>query len=189
MSAPQPSPQHNSPRDSSFLDLLQGQIRHEFNAHQQYIALAVWFDAEDFPRLAAYFYRQALEERNHAMMIVRYLLDQGIKVVIPDTDSVRNDFTRARDLVALALAQEKEVTEQFVALAKAARDEGDYIGEQFLQWFLHEQVEEVSSMSTLLTVMDRAGDTLFHVEEFLAREGVGDNGVSTGAPAAAGGAL
>jgi bacterioferritin B len=195
MSAPQPSlprnTQQNSARDSRFLDLLQAQIRHEFNAHQQYIAVAVWFDAEDLPRLAAYFYRQALEERNHAMMIVRYLLDQGVKVVIPGVDAVRNDFSCARDLVALALAQEKDVTDQFVALAKAAREEGDYIGEQFLQWFLHEQVEEVSSMSTLLTVVDRAGDTLFHVEEFLARESVGDERAAGGAPApaAAGGAI
>ncbi|MEQ7125874.1 ferritin [Actinopolymorpha sp. B11F2] len=189
MSVLQQNSQQNSARDSRFLELLQAQIRHEFNAHQQYIAVAVWFDAEDLPRLAAYFYRQALEERNHAMMIVRYLLDQGVKVAIPGVDPVRNDFTSARDLVALALAQEKEVTDQFVALAKAAREEGDYIGEQFLQWFLHEQVEEVSSMSTLLTVMDRAGDTLFHVEEFLARETVGDSGTPSAAPAAAGGAL
>ncbi|GAB3427059.1 ferritin [Flindersiella endophytica] len=174
---------------SKFVALLQEQIRHEFNAHQQYIALAVWFDAQDLPRLAAHFYRQALEERNHAMMIVQYFLDQSIKVAIPAVDEVRNDFTSARDLVALALAQERTVTDQIVALAKAARDEADYVGEQFMQWFLKEQVEEVSSMSTLLAVMDRAGDNLFHVEDFLAREAVGDNGSDQNSPHAAGGAL
>jgi bacterioferritin B len=174
---------------SKFVALLQEQIRHEFNAHQQYVALAVWFDAQDLPRLAAHFYRQALEERNHAMMIVQYFLDQGVKVTIPGVDEVQNDFASARDLVALALAQERTVTDQIVALAKAARDEADYVGEQFMQWFLKEQVEEVSSMSTLLAVMDRAGDNLFHVEDFLAREAVGDNGADPNAPHAAGGAL
>jgi hypothetical protein len=101
----------------------------------------------------------------------------------------QNDFENARDLVQLALDQERAVTAQFEALARAARDEGDYIGEQFLQWFLSEQVEEVASMSTLLTIMDRAGDNLFYVEDFLAREQVGDGGEGGGAPAAAGGAL
>jgi bacterioferritin B len=174
---------------SKFVRLLHEQIRHEFEAHQQYVALAVWFDAQDFPRLAAHFYRQALEERNHAMMIVQYLLDQDIKVTIPGVGEVRNDFDNPRELVALALDQERAVTDQIIALAKAARDEGDYIGEQFTQWFLKEQVEEVSSMSTLLAVMDRAGDNLFPVEDFLARETVGDNGKDNGAPHAAGGAL
>lgn len=175
---------------STFAVLLQEQVGNEFDAHQQYIAVAAWFDASDLPRLAAHFYRQALEERNHAMMIVQYALDRGMAITIPGVDAPRNDFTNARDVVELALEQEKEVTEQIVTLAKTARDEGDYVGEQFLQWFLEEQVEEVASMSTLLSVLDRAGDNLFHVEEFLARETIGDAGApSTGAPRAAGGAL
>lgn len=174
-------------RASKFIDLLTEQIRKEFNAHQQYVALAVWFDNQDLPQLAKHFYRQALEERGHAMMIVQYLLDQDEKVVIPGTDDPKNDFDSVRELVALALEQEREVTKDFVKLAKTARDEGDYIGEQFLQWFLKEQVEEVAQMSTLLTVVDRAGDNLFDVETFLARELVGDGGADPLAPAPAGG--
>src|SRR5690606_40428160 len=92
-------------------------------AHQQYVALAVWFDAQDLPRLAAHFYRQALEERNHAMMIVQYLLDQNIPVAIPGVDSVRNEFSEVRELIQLALDQEREVTRQFVNLAKVRSEE------------------------------------------------------------------
>ncbi|MCE6996971.1 ferritin [Saccharothrix sp. S26] len=175
-------------RSSKFHGLLQEQVRNEFTASQQYVAIAVWFDANDLPRLASHFYKQALEERNHAMMIVQYLMDNGLPVSIPGVDDVRNDFTAPREPVALALEQEKNVTEQIVALAKTARDEGDYIGEQFLQWFLKEQVEEVASMSTLLTVIDRADGNLFHVENFLTRESVGEE-ADGGAPRAAGGAL
>lgn len=176
-------------QESKFTRLLQEQIQHEFNAHQQYVALAVWFDSQDLPQLATHFYRQALEERNHAMMIVRYLLDQDIAVTIPGVDTVRQEFDEAKELVRLALDQEREVTRQFVNLAKVARDEGDYIGEQFLQWFLKEQVEEVSSMSTLLTVVERAGGNLFDVENFLARESIGGDGRDSSAPQAAGGAV
>jgi bacterioferritin B len=175
-------------KTSRFQQLLAAQVRNEFTASQQYVAVAVWFDAQDLPRLAAHFYAQALEERNHAMMIVQYLLDNDLPVEIPGVDDVRNDFSGVREPIELALAQEKAVTEEIVALAKTARADGDYIGEQFLQWFLKEQVEEVSQMSTLLRVVERAGDNLFHVEDFLARETVGDHGEGDPtAPRAAGG--
>ncbi|MFL6120610.1 ferritin [Actinophytocola sp.] len=174
---------------TKFHSLLQEQVRHEFTASQQYIALAVWFDGQDLPQLAKHFYRQSLEERNHAMMIVQYLLDNDIQPPIPGVDEVRNDFVEAADLVALALKQEKAVTDDIVKLAKVARDEEDYKGEQFMQWFLKEQVEEVAQMTTLLNVLRRAGGNLFDVENFLAREAVGDEGADPLAPRAAGGAV
>ena len=176
-------------KKSKFHELLQTQVGNEFSASQQYIALAVWFDNEDLPRLAAHFYKQALEERNHAMMIVQFLMDNDIAVAIPGVETPINEFKSPRDLVDLALRQEQQVTDQIVALAKAAREESDYIGEQFMQWFLKEQVEEVSSMKTLLTIMDRADGNMFYVETFLTRETVGDDGSDSNAPTAAGGAL
>ncbi|MEU5853467.1 ferritin [Saccharopolyspora shandongensis] len=176
-------------KESRFEHLLQEQVRNEFTASHQYMAVAVWFDNEDLPRLAAHFYRQALEERNHAMMIVQYLMDNNIKPAIPAIEQVRNDFTETRELVALALEQEREVTREIETLAKTAREEGDYLGEQFMQWFLKEQVEEVSSMSTLLNVVDRSKGNLFDVENYLARETVGDTGADATAPRTAGGAL
>jgi bacterioferritin B len=174
---------------TKFHSLLQEQVRHEFTASQQYIALAVWFDGHDLPQLAKHFYRQSLEERNHAMMIVRYLLDNDIQPPIPGVDEVRNDFADANDIVTLALKQEKEVTDEIVKLAKTARDEDDYKGEQFMQWFIKEQVEEVAQMTTLLNVMKRASGNLFDVENFLARESVGDGGSDAMAPHAAGGSV
>jgi ferritin len=178
-----------APKKSKFHELLQTQVGNEFSASQQYIALAVWFDNEDLPRLASHFYKQALEERNHAMMIVQFLMDNDIPAAVPGIDTPINDFKTPRDLVDLALRQEQQVTDQIVALAKAAREEGDYIGEQFMQWFLKEQVEEVSSMKTLLTIMDRADGNMFYVETFLTRETVGGDSADSGAPTAAGGAL
>ncbi|MBW0116972.1 ferritin [Pseudonocardia abyssalis] len=156
--------------ESKFPSLLRDQIRNEFTASQQYTAVAVYLDDQDLPQIAAHFYAQAIEERNHAMAMVQYLLDTDLPVHIPGVDDVRNDFSSVEDVVRLALAQEKAVTAQITALARTARDEGDYLGEQFMQWFLKEQVEEVASMSTLLTVVQRAGDNLFHIEDFVNRE-------------------
>ena len=173
---------------SKFHALLHDQIRNEFNASHQYIAMAIWYDNADLPQLAKHFYSQAVEERNHAMMIVQYFLDRDINVELSGVDGAKSQFENAREPIALALTQEKTVTDQIVQLASTAREEGDYLGEQFMQWFLKEQVEEVATMTTLLTIADRAGTNLFDLEEFVAREmsGVAD---TSGAPSAAGGAI
>jgi len=173
---------------TKFLALLQEQIHNEFTAAQQYVAIAVYFDSSDLPQLAKHFYSQAVEERNHAMMLVQHLIDRGVRVEISGADAVRNQFDRDRDALALALDQERAVTEQVTRLAAVARDEGDYLGEQFMQWFLQEQIEEVALMSTLLRVADRAGANLFDLENFIARE-VGPAPTAAVAPRAAGGRL
>jgi bacterioferritin B len=175
--------------DRSFVQLLTEQVRHEFTASQQYVAIAVWFDDHDLPRLAAHFYAQSVEERNHAMMMVQYMLDRDWPVTVPGVDEVRGHFSKPHEPIALALTQEKTVTAQIEALFRAAREEGDVLGEQFMLWFLKEQVEEVAAMNTLLTICQRAGDDWFQVEDHLAREAVGDNGRDASAPQAAGGAL
>src|SRR6266540_5277752 len=174
-----------------FPQALNEQISYEFAASQQYIAIAVYYDGETLPQLAAHFYRQAVEERNHAMIIVQYLLDANEKVVVPAVEAPQTDFSDAVAPVALALEQEKRVTDQIVELVKLAREEGDLVGEQFLHWFLTEQREEVSSMSDLLQVVRRASETnVLLAEEHLARTQVGDQGApAAAAPPAAGGAL
>lgn len=169
-------------------DLLNDQIGHEFAASQQYIAIAVWYDQQSLPQLAAHFYRQAVEERNHALMIVRYLVDRDLPVTIPGVSEVRNEFSTVAEPLQLALDQEKQVTEQFERMTTVAREERNYLGEQFMHWFLKEQVEEVASMSTLLAVANRVGDNVMLLEDFLVRETVGEGPDAT-APAAAGGAL
>src|SRR5687767_4329364 len=113
--------------DTKFNTLLQEQIRSEFGAAQQYVAIAVYFDSDDLPQLAKHFYAQAVEERNHAMMLVQYLLDRGVRVEIPGVDAVCNTFDSPRDALAMALEQERTVTEQVTRLAGVARDEGDYL--------------------------------------------------------------
>ena len=175
-----------------FPQALNEQIGREFAASQQYVAIAVYYDSETLPQLAAHFYRQAVEERNHAMIIVQYLLDSDEQVAIPGVEPPRSDFSDPVAPVELALEQEKQVTAQIVELAKLAREEGDLVGEQFLDWFLEEQREEVSSMSGLLNTVRRAADAnLLLVEEYLARVGGDDEGggPDANAPPAAGGAL
>jgi len=175
---------------STFPESVNEQIGYEFAASQQYIAIAAYYDAQTLPQLAAHFYRQAVEERNHAMMMVQYLLDADEEVVVPGVEAPQTQFEDAVAPVSLALAQEKRVTTQIVELVKLAREEGELVGEQFLHWFLTEQREEVSSMNDLLAIVERGRDDLLLVEEYMARAQVGDQGApDAAAPPAAGGAL
>ena len=154
----------------SFVAKLNEQIGHEFAAHQQYVAIAVHYDAETLPQLAQFFYRQALEERDHAMMMVQYLVDADARAIVSGVAAPQVDFADIVAPVALALSQEKRVSEQINALAALARQENDYSSEQFMQWFIKEQIEEVATMSDLLRVVQRSQDDPMAVEEYLARE-------------------
>jgi ferritin len=173
-----------------FPKALSEHVAREFAASQQYIAIAVYYDAETLPNLAAHFYRQAVEERNHAMMMVQYLLDAGHEAAIPGVEAPKTTFADAVAPVSLALEQERTVTKQISELAALARAEGDLVGEHFLHWFLREQLEEESSMSDLHKIVERAAETnLLLAEQQLASMQVGDQGVDAGAPPAAGGVL
>ncbi len=174
---------------SAFEAALNEQVAYEFAASQQYVAIAVYYDGQTLPQLAAYFYRQSVEERNHAMMIVQYLLDADLETAIPGVAAPQTSFADVVAPVSLALAQEQKVTAQIAHLVKLAREEADFVGEQFLYWFLQEQREEVSSMTALLQVVERSRDNVMLVEEYLARESGGENPLEAGAPPAAGGAL
>lgn len=172
-----------------FVERLNEQIAYEFAASQQYVANAVYFDAETLPRLAAFFYAQALEERNHAMMMVQYLLDADAEVTIPGVEAPEARFDDIVAPIALALEQERRVSDQIAGLVGVAREAGDFQSEQFMQWFLKEQVEEVASMSALLTVVQRSADDPMKVEDYLVREHPGAEGEDPTAPAAAGGTV
>jgi bacterioferritin B len=174
---------------SRFIERLTEQIGYEFAASQQYIANAVYYDSQTLPRLAAFFYQQAVEERNHAMMMVQYLLDADANVTIPGVAAPETQFADVVAPVALVLEQEKRVSDQVADLMGVAREERDFLSEQILQWFLKEQIEEVASMSSLLDVVQRSSDSPMFIEDYLAREQSGSKASDPTAPPAAGGAL
>jgi len=157
-----------------FVAQLNAQIGNELAAHNQYLACAIYYDALTMPRMAAFFYAQALEERGHAMMMVQYLVDTDSEVVIPAVDAPTSAFADLVAPVELALAQERTVTDQVNGLLRIAREESDFASEQFMQWFIKEQVEEVATMSDLLAVATRNRDDIEDIEEYVAREHGGE---------------
>ena len=169
-----------------FVSALEQQIARELSASHQYLAVAVYYDAETLPRLARLFYDQAAEERDHGLMMAKYLLDSGVQPKLGAVQAPRGDFGDLVEPLAVALAQERKVTEQISQLVAIAREEGDFVSEQFMQWFLKEQVEEIDLMSTLLTAAERSRDRPLDLEDFIAREGLGGAEDDATAPPVAG---
>jgi bacterioferritin B len=169
-----------------FVEALNEQIARELGASQQYLAVAIWYDNQTLPRLAKLFYDQSIEERSHGLMMARYLLDSDIRPRIPGVRDPRHDFADLVEPIALALEQERKVTEQISDLTGIARDERDYVSEQFMQWFLREQVEEIDLMSSLLAVAERSKERPMEIEEYIERERLGASEDDPAAPPEAG---
>ncbi len=144
------------------IDAINEQIGYEFSAELQYYAIAAHFAAEALPQLSQHFFQQAEEEKGHALRFIKYVVDAAPK----------SKFKTARDAVKLSLDQEIHVTQQINGLVELARKQNDYITSNFLQWFLTEQLEEVSSMDNLLKIIERAGTDLLQADEYLARVGI-----------------
>ena len=153
-----------------FVEQLNTQIGHEFAASQQYVACAVYYDALTMPQLAGFFYAQAMEERDHAMMMVKYLIDSDAPVRIPGVRTPQTEFADVVAPVALALEQERHVAAQINELTKIAREESDFASDQFMQWFIKEQVEEVATMSDLVAVVRRSTHNIEAIEDYIQRE-------------------
>ena len=157
---------------------LNEQVGNEFGASLQYVQIAAYFDGEGLPMLARHFFTQSDEERDHAMRFVRYVLDADGEVSIPTIPAPQVNFKSAEEAVRKARDWEVTVTRQINALMDAAIKENDHITKNFLDWFMKEQLEEMSSMDTLLRMVTRAGESgLLFVENYLAGGAkVGDGG-------------
>lgn len=150
------------------VDALNEQIGNEFGSSLQYVGIAAHFDAEALPELAKYFFRQAEEERMHALKFVNYITDTGGRVEIPALPKPQARYSTVEEAVQKAYDGEIRVTQQINALVDLSVRQTDHLTHQFLQWFVTEQLEEVSSMDTLLKIVIRAEKTnLLHVEEYL----------------------
>jgi bacterioferritin B len=171
-----------------FVDALNEQVAAEFGASHQYVAVAVHYESHTLPQLADFFYRQAVEERGHALMMIKYLLDTSAPVRLSEIVAPEQEFEDHIAPIRLALEQERAVSGQISQLFEIARAEGDYLSEQFVQWFLKEQVEEEATMSELLEVAERVRDLPMTLEEYIAREKPGQVGDDPSAPEPAGGA-
>ena len=147
---------------------LNAQIGHELENSNRYVAIASYFEGECLFMLAKIYFKQAEEEREHAMKFVKFLLETGGKVAIPPIPAPPSEFSTAEAAAQSALDSEMRTTEEIYRLVELATAEKNYIAVNFLQWFVSEQLEEISSAQSRLSVIKRAGSSVLMVEAYLA---------------------
>jgi ferritin len=154
----------------AFVDALNEQVANEFAAAHQYVAIGVHYEAQTFPRLAHFFYEQADDEREHAMKMVRHLLDTGAPVKLDSIEAPLKGVRGSRRADRARLEQERRVTVQIGKLLELARETKDHASERLMQWFVEEQLEEEATMQDLLAVAERTREVPMLLEEYLARD-------------------
>ena len=149
---------------------LNRQITMELSAAHKYLAMTCAFEQMGLKVLSQRFRQQAAEENEHAMKIVDYLHEVGAAVELDEIPKPSGDFDTAKAVVKAALDSELAVTKSINELMGLAEDEKDYATRSFLQWFVDEQVEEVSSMEDLRALVELAGENLLQVEARIRHE-------------------
>lgn len=151
---------------------LNAQVGNEFGASLQYYAIGAHFHRQHLAQLAKLFFKQADEEREHAQKILHYIVETGGELRLPAVKEPVHMFATAEDALQAALNWEVEVTGQIKRLMDLAASESDYLAQNFLQWFVDEQLEEVTKMQRLLGVVRMAGErNLLSVEAYLVHGG------------------
>ena len=140
----------------------------EFFASHQYLNMASYFEGLALKKLAAMFRKQGDEERAHAVKFIHYIDETGGTVQIPAIQAPRATFASVEEAIKVSLDWELEVTRRINALMALAIEQKDYAAQDFLRWFVTEQIEEVSTMDNLLKVVKAAGErSLIVVEAYL----------------------
>jgi ferritin len=143
------------------------QVRNEFAASLQYLAIAIYFEQESMDNTAAFFYAQAAEENEHGMKLLRYVVETGGNAELLAIPALVAKIKSAEDAFQTSLNWELEVTGQINALMDMAKQQNDYLAENFLQWFVNEQLEEVTTMEKLLNLVRKMGDKNIYMLEQL----------------------
>lgn len=149
---------------------LNEQITAEFSAAHAYLAMACGLEQMGLKILAKHFRTQGDEERQHAMKIVDYVHEIGGTVTLTAIHEPKNDYATVKETVQAALKSEQHITGMIHDLVTLADSDKDYATRSFLNWFVDEQVEEISSMTDLLTLVELAGDNVLQVESRVRHE-------------------
>jgi bacterioferritin B len=144
----------------------------ELFASNQYLNMAAYLEGLPLKKLAAMFEKQAEEERGHALKFVKYLNDVGGAVVIPAIPAPKPTYASVEEVIQESLKWETEVTNRINAMMTLAIEKKDYAAQDFLRWFVTEQVEEMATFDNLLKVVKAAGErSLIMVEAYLVHQG------------------
>ncbi len=139
-------------------DALNNQLNEEMFSSYSYLAMAAYFESNDLSGFASWFKVQSTEEYGHAMKIFDYLHQVGGKVTLKDIKPPKVNWNAHIDIFKEMFAAEKKVTKSINSIVELSNKEKDYATNNFMQWFVSEQVEEEATAQKLLKRMEMVGN-------------------------------
>lgn len=139
--------------------LLNDQVKHELEAGNWYLSMSSWAEVNGYHGSAGFFLEQSKEENFHAMKIFHFINEMDGHAIAPSVAQPDSEFNSLKQLFERSLELERDNTKKINNLVKAAREADDYATEQFLQWYVDEQVEEEDLFRTILDKLKILGDT------------------------------
>lgn len=138
---------------------LNNQINEEMYSSYLYLAMAAWFEDENWQGMANWMHAQAMEEWGHAMKIYRYIYERRGRVELQAIQAPPKDFDSPVGIFQAAFEHEQHISQRIADLSGLARKEDDYATESFLQWFVDEQVEEEASVDEVIQKLQMVGES------------------------------
>ena len=144
--------------DKKVIELLNDQITKEFYSAYLYVEIANYYDDNDLDGFANWYNIQAQEERDHALLFLKYLQSNGVKPKLKAIDDPSKDFKSHLDPLLAGAEHERYVTSLIHAIYEAAYDVKDFRTMQFLDWFVKEQLEEEKNAEDMIKKMELFGN-------------------------------
>jgi ferritin len=159
---------------SSLQAAFNDQINKELFSAYLYLGMSAWCESANLTGSAHWLKAQAMEEQGHALKLYGFVLDRGGKVTLEAIAKPEQEYGSLLDLFQQVLEHERKVTALIHGLFKAALADGDYASQNFLQWFVNEQVEEEKNATAIvetLKMVGTQGASLFMVDRQLGARG------------------
>lgn len=150
-------------------DAFNEQIGRELTSSNLYLNIGAYFDDRALRKLAGFFFKQAEEERAHALKFIHYMGDVDGSVTVPAISAAKADYQTAEEAIQTSFDAELDITAAINRLMDLAIADKDYAAQEFLRWFVTEQVEEVKTVEDMLQIAQVSGErNVIMVEAYLA---------------------
>ena len=137
--------------------LLNKQIGLEGLSSSYYLAMASWCDKEGYVTSSEFLYRHAEEERQHMLKLVKFINERGGHAIVPSLDQPDSEFNSLMDVFEQILKHEEGVTQSINEIVDQCLKEKDHSTNNFMQWYVSEQLEEESLAKSIIDKLNLIG--------------------------------
>jgi len=137
---------------------LNDQVEREASSSQYYLAMASWAESQGLPGVSEFFYKQSDEERQHMLKLVKYINERGGKAEVRTLNAPPSGWENVKAVFEQLLQHEIAISTSINRLVEICLEEKDFTTQNFLQWYVSEQIEEEAVARTILDKLNLIGD-------------------------------